>query len=64
MKRSGRIDTAIWMHHEDANKTYGEEAWRQLHENAASNFKQVQETAPHKTATVRLPTTRHENYQS
>ena len=51
------------MHHVDANKTYGEEAWRQLHENAASNIK-VPETAPHKTATVQPPTTRHENYES
>ena len=23
---SGRIDTAVWMHHLDANKTAGEEA--------------------------------------
>ena len=52
------------MHRVDANKTYGEEAWRQLHENAASNIEQVLETALHKTATVWPPTTRHENYQS
>ena len=48
------------MHHVDANKTYGEKTWRQLHKNAASNIEQVLETAPHKTAT----TTRHENYQN
>ena len=51
------------MHHVDANKTYGNEAWRQLNKNAASNIEQVLETAPHKTATVRPATTRHENYQ-
>ena len=37
--------------------------WRQLHKNAASNIEQVLETASNKTATVRPPTTRHENYQ-
>ena len=52
------------MHHVDANKTYGEEAWRQLHKNAASNIEQVLETAPHKIATVRPPAIHHENYQS
>ena len=61
---SGSIDIALLMLHEDANKTYGEEAWRQLHENAASNIERVRETAPHKTASVRPPTARHENYQN
>ena len=64
MPSSDSIDTAIWMHHVDANKTYGEETWRQLHKNAASNIEQVLETAPHKTTNVRPPTTRHENYQN
>ena len=44
MKRSGRIDTAIWMHYLDANKTAGEEARRQLHKNAVSNIEQVRRT--------------------
>ena len=35
---SGRVDTAAWMHHMDANKTAGEKARRQLHKNAASNI--------------------------
>ena len=30
--------------------------------NAASNIEQVQETAPHKIATVRAHIPRHENY--
>ena len=30
---SGRVDTAVWMHNLDANKTAGEEARRQLHKN-------------------------------
>ena len=52
------------MDHVDANKTYGEKPWRQLHKNAASIIEQIQETAPHKTATVRPPTTRHENHKN
>ena len=32
---SGRIDTAIWMHYLDANKTTAEKSRRQLHKNAA-----------------------------
>ena len=35
---SGRVDTAVWLHHLDANKTTGEEARRQLHKNVASNI--------------------------
>ena len=38
---SGRVDTAVWMHYLDANKTAGEEARRQLHKNVASNIEQV-----------------------
>ena len=47
--RSGRIDTAIWMHYMDANKTYGEKACLLLHKNAASNIEQVLEAAPQKS---------------
>ena len=57
------VDTVIWMHHMDANKTDEEKAIRQLHKNAASNIKYVQETAPQKAAAVWSPTTHHENYQ-
>ena len=60
----GRIDTAIWMHYMDSNKTAGEEAWRQLHKNAASNLEQVLAATPDKTPTVRLPASYHENYSS
>ena len=34
------VDTAVWMHYMDANKTYIEKAWRQAHMNAASNIEQ------------------------
>ena len=33
---SGRVDTTIWIHLMDATDTYGEKAWRHLHNNAAS----------------------------
>ena len=61
---SAHVDTAIWMHNLDANKTAGEEAWQQLHKNAASNIKQVLEVALNKAAAVWPPTTHHENYPS
>ena len=35
---SGRVDTAIWMHYLDANKTAGEEARRQLQECSNHNW--------------------------
>ena len=52
------------MHFMDADWTYGEKAWRQLHENAASNIEQVLDAAPQKAAAVLPPTTHHENYPS
>ena len=52
------------MHYMDANKTYGEKAWQQLHKNAASNIEQYLEATPHKEAAVQPPTTHHKNYQS
>ena len=58
---SGSIDTAIWMHYIDSNKTAGEEARWQLHKNAASNLEQVQAATPHKTPTVRPSASYHEN---
>ena len=61
---SGHIDTAIWMHYMDANKTTGEEARWQLHKNAACNPEQVLAATSHKTLTVRPPAPYHENYSS
>ena len=61
---SGHIDTAIWMHYMDANKTAGEETRWQLHKNAACNPEQVLAATPHKTPTVRPPAPYHENYSS
>ena len=52
------------MHYMEANKTYGEKAWQQLHKNAASNIEQVLEATPYKTAAVGPPTTYHDKYQS
>ncbi len=59
MKRSGRVDTAKWMHYLDANKTAGEKARRQLLKNSASNIEQVLEATPHKAPTIRQPTSHH-----
>ena len=64
LPNSGPVDTAIWMHYMDANKTDGEKAWRQLHKNAVCNFEQVLEITSYKAAAVRPPTSHHENYQS
>ena len=61
---SGHIDTAIWMHYMDANKTAGEETRWQLHKNAACNPQQVLAATPHKTPTVRPPAPYHEIYSS
>ena len=52
------------MHYLDANKTAGEEARRQLHENIASNIEQVLAATLHKAPTIRPPTSHHENYPS
>ena len=52
------------MHYMDANKTAGEKATRQLHKNSASNIEQVMEATPHKTPTIRPPTSHHETYLS
>ena len=38
----------------------GEKARRQLHKNAVNNIEQVLEATPHKTPTVRPPTSHHE----
>ena len=46
----------------DANKTAGEEARRQLHNNAASNIEQVLVATPYKAPTIRPPASHHENY--
>ena len=64
LPRSGRINTAIWMHYMYANKTAGEEARRQLHKNVASNIEHVLAATPHKAPTIRPPTSHRENYPS
>ena len=61
---SGCVNTAVWMHYLDANKTAGEEARRQLHMNVASNIEQVLAATPHKAQPIRPPTSHHENYPS
>ena len=60
---SGRVETAVWMHYFDANKTPGEARW-QLHKNIASNIEQVLAATPYKAPTIRPPISHHENYPS
>ena len=43
------------MNYMDSNKTAGEEARQQLHQNVASNIEQGLAATPHKTPTVRPP---------
>ena len=57
------------IHHMDANKTFGEKSWWQLHKNSASNIEQVLEATPHKqqlychllaiTKTIKIRRTKH-----
>ena len=56
---NGRGYTAVWLHHLDANKTDGEEARRQLHQNVASNIEKVLAATPCKAPTIRPPTSHH-----
>ena len=49
----GCVDTAIWMHYMDANKTAGEKTRRKLHKNVESRIEQVLATTPHETPTIR-----------
>ena len=64
LSSSGHVDTTIWMHYLDTNKTAGEKARQQLHKNTVSNIEQVLQTKPHKTLTIRPPNSHHENYPS
>ena len=61
---SGCVDTAIWMHHMDANEAAGEETRRKLHKNVESSIKQVLATTPHETPTIRTLAPHHENHTS
>ena len=61
---SSRVDTTVWMHYLDANKTAGEEARWQLHKNVASNLEQILAATTHKAPTIRRPASHHENYPS
>ena len=63
-KYSCRVDTTVWMHYLDANKTAGEEARRQLFKNVAGNTEQVLAATPHKAPTIRPPASHHRNYPS
>ena len=61
---SCRVDTVVWMHYVEANKTAGEETRRQLHKDVASNIEQVLAATPHKAPTIGPLVSHHENYPS
>ena len=50
--RTSDVSTIVSLHHLDSNKTPGEKAKRELHNDSASCFEQILEAAPNKTATV------------
>ena len=50
---SGHVHITIWMHHKDAEKSYGEKVWQQLHKNATF----------HKSAAIRPPNSHLKNLQ-
>ena len=61
---SGHIDTAIWLHYMDADKTAGQEARRQLHKNVTCNLEhptrlQLYGHLPPITKTIQVRRTRH-----
>ena len=58
------VDTAVWMHCLDANKTVEEEVRRQLNKNVTSNIEQVLAATPNKAPTIRPPTSHRKNYPS
>ena len=45
----------VWMHHMDADLSFGEKVWRQSHKNAASWTEQVLVATSHKVAALRTP---------
>ena len=53
----GYVNTILWMHHIDADKTHSEEAKRELHKNPMNYTEQILEAIPHETAAVRPLTT-------
>ena len=44
------------MHHMDANKTYREKPWRELHKNATNSIEQILEATSYETTDVQPPT--------
>ena len=60
---SSCVNTAIWMHHVDADWAYWEKGWRQLYKNATSCIEQVLELKSSKiTKSIEIRRTRHAGY--
>ena len=56
---SGCVNTTIWMHHKDSDKTYR----RELYKNATSYIEQIPEATPHETTAVRPLTSLSKTFQ-
>ena len=57
------VNTTVWMHHIDANKTHGEKARWEIYKNAVCYFEQILEATPQKT-TVQILTSHLANQLS
>ena len=53
---SGCVNSIVWMHHVDADKTYGEKARLELHNNATCYTEQILEATSLEKTDVRSPT--------
>ena len=59
----GYVSTYVWMHHLDSNKMHEVKTSWELYKNAMCCFKQILETAAHKTAIVKSLTSHLQTIQ-
>ena len=64
LPRCNYVNTTVWMHHKDANKTHRIKASWEPHKNTPSYLKQILEATPHKTTAVRPLTSYRKNHPS
>ena len=58
------VNTIVWMHHLDSNKTHWEKPTCKVHSNATSCFEQILEVKLYKTVIVRPLTSHLTNYET
>ena len=61
--KPNQTNSTAWIYHMDANETYGEKAWRELHKDSASSIEWIQEAISHETTSVRPPTSYLKNHK-